>query len=69
MYVAARIPPAGLVSHRAGVVHLTEPADEPAAVVSGWTSFGAAAQAAKTASVEREIIETKLKIRALFKVV
>jgi hypothetical protein len=52
------------------VVHLTEPADEPApAVVSGWTSFGAAAQAAKTASVEREIIETKLKIRALFKVV
>jgi hypothetical protein len=67
--VAARIPLAGLVSHRAGAVHLTEAAltDGPAGC-SVWTSFGAAAQAASTAIVEREIIETKLKIRALFKV-
>jgi len=32
-------------------------------------SFGADAQAEKTAKVEREIIETQLKIRALFKFV
>jgi hypothetical protein len=72
MYVAARIPPAGLVSHREGAVHLTEPvpalADGPDGC-SVWTSFGAAAQAQKIASVEREIIETKVKILALFKVV
>jgi hypothetical protein len=70
MYVAARIPPAGLVSHRAGAVHLTEAAlTEGPPCCSLWISFGAAAQAEKTASIEREIIETKLKIRALFKVV
>jgi hypothetical protein len=72
MYVAARIPPAGLVSHLTGAVHLTEPTDELAAGAAaepGWTSFGAAAQDQKTVSVEREIIETKLKIRALFKTV
>jgi hypothetical protein len=72
VYVAARIPPAGLVSHRDGAVHPTEPAEPPTAGppdCSGLISLGAAAQAAKTANIEREIIETKLKIRALFKVV
>jgi len=52
------------------MVHLTgtDPAPAPeAADCSGWTSFGGAAQAEKIASVEREIIETQLKIRALFK--
>jgi len=52
------------------MVHLTgtEAAPAPgAADCSGWTSFGGAAQAEKIASVEREIIETQLKIRALFK--
>jgi hypothetical protein len=71
MYVAARIPPAGLVSHRAGAVHLTEP-EAPTAgpdACSVWTSFGAAAQAEKIAKIERETIEMQLKIRALFKVV
>src|SRR5262249_20713605 len=48
----------------------TEAAPEAdAAFCSGWTSFGAAAQAEKIARVEREIIETQLKIRALFKLV
>jgi hypothetical protein len=54
------------------MVHLTgtEAAPAPgAADCSGWTSFGGAAQAEKIASVEREIIETQLKIRALFKFV
>jgi hypothetical protein len=72
MYVAARIPPAGLVSHRAGAVHLTEPEAAPAAGAddcSGWTSLGAAAQAKKIARVERETIEMQLKSRALFKFV
>jgi hypothetical protein len=36
---------------------------------SGWTSLGADAQAEKIASVERETIETQLKIRDLFKLV
>jgi hypothetical protein len=67
MYVAARIPPAGLVSHRDGAVHLTEAAVAAAAVPAG-ISLGAAAQAEKIANAEREIIKTKLKIRALFKV-
>jgi hypothetical protein len=70
MYVAARIPLAGLVSHRAGAVHLTEPEAAPAAGAaefSGWTSFGAAAQAKKIVSDERETIEMKLKSRDLFK--
>jgi hypothetical protein len=40
-----------------------------AADCSGWTSFGAAAQAEKIARVERETIETQLKIRDLFKLV
>lgn len=38
-----------------------------AADCSGWTSFGADAQAEKIARVEMETIETQLKIRALFK--
>jgi hypothetical protein len=70
MYVAARIPLAGLVSHRAGAVHLTEPEAAPAAGAadcSGWTSFGAAAQAEKIVRVERDTIEMQLKIRFLFK--
>src|SRR5215470_5579565 len=69
-YVAARICLGGPSFHRAGMVHLTgtEAAPAPgAADCSGWTSFGGAAQAEKIASVEREIIETQLKIRALFK--
>ncbi len=36
---------------------------------SGWTSFGADAQAEKIARVERETIETQLNIRDLFKFV
>src|SRR5262249_29485237 len=71
-YVAARICLGGPSFHRAGAVHLTgtEAAPEAdAAFCSGWTSFGAAAQAEKIARVEREIIETQLKIRALFKLV
>jgi hypothetical protein len=36
---------------------------------SGWTSLGADAQAEKIARVERETIETQLKIRDLFKLV
>jgi hypothetical protein len=52
------------------MAHLTGTEAAPAAVppdCSGWTSFGGAAQAEKIASVEREIIETQLNIRALFK--
>jgi hypothetical protein len=40
-----------------------------AADCSDWISFGAAAQAEKIARVERETIETQLKIRDLFKLV
>jgi hypothetical protein len=40
-----------------------------AADCSGWISFGAAAQAEKIARVQRETIETQLKIRDLFKLV
>jgi hypothetical protein len=36
---------------------------------SGWTSFGADAQAEKVARVERKTIAVRLKIRALFKFV
>jgi hypothetical protein len=36
---------------------------------SDWISFGAAAQAENIARVERETIETQLKIRDLFKLV
>jgi hypothetical protein len=65
--VAARIPLAGLDSHRAGAVHLTAPPWAGAADDSA--SFGADAQAEKIARVESEIIETQLKIRDLFKFV
>ena len=69
MYVAARIPLAGLASHRAGAVHLTEPEEVDAADCSGGISFGGAAQAEKIAKIERETIEMQLKTRALFKFV
>src|SRR5215475_14262202 len=68
MYVAARIPLAGLASQRVGAVHLTPPEWADAAD-SGGISFGAAAQAERIAKIERETIEMQMKTRALFKFV
>src|SRR5215475_10619618 len=67
-YVAARIPLAGLASHRVGAVHFTPPEWADAAD-SGGISFGAAAHAERIAIKERETIEIQLKTRALFKFV